>query len=60
MTDKIIIKQIPLGPYRVFSYLAACPETREAVIIDPAGEEEKLLNVIEEEKVKVKYILNPS
>jgi hydroxyacylglutathione hydrolase len=56
--DKIIIKQIPVGPLQVFTYLVACPRTKEAVIIDPAGEEEQFCAMVEEEEVKVKYILN--
>lgn len=56
--DKIIIKQIPIGPLQVLTYLVACPRTKEAVIIDPAGEEEQLYAMVEEEEVKVKYILN--
>ena len=56
--DKIIIKQIPIGPLQVLAYLVACYRTKEAVIIDPAGEEEQLYAMVEEEEVKVKYILN--
>ena len=56
--NKPIIKQIPIGPLQVLTYLVACPKTKEAVIIDPAGEEEKISALIEEEDVKVKYILN--
>ncbi len=40
------------------TYLVACPYTREAVIIDPAGEEDKILDLIQTQGVKVKYILN--
>ena len=40
------------------TYLVACPNTREAVIIDPAGEDDKLLSLIKTENVKVRYILN--
>ena len=58
MTERIIIKQTPLGPFQVLSYLVACPQTREAVVIDPAGEDEKLLALIEAERFMVKYILN--
>ena len=56
--NKPIIKQIPIGPLQVLTYLVACPKTKEAVIIDPAGEEEKISALIEEEDVTVKYILN--
>ena len=40
------------------TYLVVCPHTRETVIIDPAGEEYKLLALIKTEGFKVKYILN--
>jgi hydroxyacylglutathione hydrolase len=58
LAAKTIIKQIPVGPFQVMTYLVACPHTREAVIIDPAGEEDKLLSLIKTENIKVKYILN--
>ena len=54
----MIIKQIPVGSYRVHTYLVACPVTKRAVIIDPAGEAAKLLALIEEAGVQVEYILN--
>ena len=56
--NKPIIRQIPIGPLQVLTYLVACPQTKKAVLIDPAGEEEKISALIEEEDVKVKYILN--
>jgi len=49
---------MPLGPFQVMTYLVACPETREAVIIDPAGEEDKILALVQTQGVIVKYILN--
>ena len=55
---EIMIKQILLGPYQVFSYLVACPQTKEAVIIDPAGEEDRLAALVKEQGVRVKFILN--
>jgi len=54
----VIIRQIPIGPLQVLTYLVACPCTKEAVIIDPAGEEKKIAGLVEEEGVNVKYILN--
>jgi len=49
---------MPLGPFQVMTYLVACPHTREAVIIDPAGEEDKILALIQTQGFKLKYILN--
>ena len=57
MTEPII-RQLLIGPFAVFTYVVACPQTREAVVIDPAGENEKILATLEEEGVRVKYILN--
>lgn len=56
--DKPIIKQIPIGPLQVLTYLVGCSHTREAVIIDPAGEEQRISWLIEEDGLRVKYILN--
>jgi hydroxyacylglutathione hydrolase len=53
-----IIKQLLIGPFAVFTYIVACPQTREGVIIDPAGENEKILAALEEEGIRVRYILN--
>lgn len=58
MKDNITIKQIPIGPFQVFTYLLVCIQTLEAVVIDPAGEEKKILDAIEKESARVKYILN--
>jgi len=56
--SKPIIKQIPAGPFQVLTYLVACRQSRDAVIIDPAGDEDKILAVIQTENLRVKYILN--
>ena len=58
MSRRVTVKQIPVGPFQVMTYLVACPQTREAVIIDPAGEEDKLFALIQSEGVQVNYILN--
>ena len=41
--NNIIIHQIPVEPFQVLTYIVACPQNRDAVIIDPAGDEDKLL-----------------
>lgn len=53
-----IIHQIPVGPLAVFTYIVGCPETGAAVVIDPAGEAERLVEIIEREGLSVVYILN--
>jgi glyoxylase-like metal-dependent hydrolase (beta-lactamase superfamily II) len=56
--EKIVIRQIAVGPLQVLTYIVACPRTKEAVVIDPAGEEERIWVLAEEEGMRVKYILN--
>lgn len=56
--EAIHIQQIPLGPYAVFTYLVSCPSTKNAVVIDPAGEADVIVKHIRKDDLKVKYILN--
>jgi hydroxyacylglutathione hydrolase len=57
--DKMpIVACITVGSFEENCYLYACPETREAVIIDPGDEPEKILETIQELKLIPKYILN--
>ncbi len=64
MSDVINEKEIPIvacvtvGMFQENCYLYACPQTREAVIIDPGDEAERILEKIEELKLVPKYILN--
>jgi len=57
-SSQIIIKQLPLGPFHVLSYIVGCPHTQDAVLIDPGGEEDKLRALIQNEGLFIKYILN--
>jgi hydroxyacylglutathione hydrolase len=52
------VEQILVGRMAVFSYLVSCPETKEALIIDPGGNEEELAAKIKQEDLKLKYIVN--
>jgi glyoxylase-like metal-dependent hydrolase (beta-lactamase superfamily II) len=56
--SNVNIKQIPVGSFQVMTYLVTCPTTLASVIIDPAGEEDRLLAAIQSENARVKYILN--
>ena len=56
--EEVIIRQFPTGDFEVFTYVLACPETREAAVIDPAGEPERILSVLSAEGLQARYILN--
>ena len=42
----------------VFCYLVACPRTKEALAIDPAGDEERIVERIKQKALNLKYIVN--
>jgi glyoxylase-like metal-dependent hydrolase (beta-lactamase superfamily II) len=54
----MIVEQIRVGFMDVFCYLVACSRTKEALFIDPAGNEEELVNLIRQENLTLKYIVN--
>src|SRR5487761_223452 len=54
----LLIEQISVGQYKNFSYLVADTSTREAAIFDPAWEVPKLLAVLQEKGLELKYIVN--
>lgn len=54
----VLLQCLNVGPYRVNTYLAACPETREGVIIDPGGEDETVVQVVDHNRMIPRYIIN--
>lgn len=54
----MIIRQMELGADKVFCYIVACEESREAVIIDPGSDDDELLAVIRKLALKPLFIIN--
>ncbi|MBN2124335.1 MAG: MBL fold metallo-hydrolase [Deltaproteobacteria bacterium] len=52
------VEQMRVGFMAVFCYIVACEKTAEALVIDPAGDEERILARIEEKGLSLKYIVN--
>ncbi|NNG07705.1 MAG: MBL fold metallo-hydrolase [Desulfobacteraceae bacterium] len=52
------IEQMKLGFMDVFCYIVSCTKTREALVIDPAGDEERVADRIKEKALNLKYIVN--
>lgn len=54
----MIIHQLCIGSLDNFTYLIGCVVTKDAMVIDPAGDPNPVLDMAEEEGLNIKYILN--
>jgi hydroxyacylglutathione hydrolase len=54
----VIIEQLALGPIQANCFILACEETKEAVVIDPGDEADKILMALAKKALKVKNIIN--
>ncbi len=52
------IEQMIVGRMAVFCYIVSCPDTKEALVIDPGGNEEDIVEKIKEKGLTLKYIVN--
>jgi glyoxylase-like metal-dependent hydrolase (beta-lactamase superfamily II) len=52
------IIQTLVGTMEVFCYLVFDEDTREGILIDPAGDEQRLLGLLSENAVNLRYIVN--
>lgn len=57
-TEQPVVACITVGAFQENCYLYGCPQTREAVIIDPGDEAERILATIKELDLIPKYIIN--
>jgi len=54
----LIIKALAVGPMMSNCFILGCEQTREAVVIDPGDDTDKILLSLADSKLKVKYIIN--
>ena len=52
------IEQMKVGFMDVFCYIVSCPRTKEALVIDPAGDEDRVVERIRQKDLNLKYIVN--
>ncbi len=56
--QSLLIIPAKVGPLEVISYLVACPESGEALLIDPGGEALVLLTRLHQEGWRLRWIVN--
>lgn len=52
------IKALTVGPIQANCYILGCEDTREAAVIDPGAEADRILLSLADSKLKLKYIIN--
>lgn len=53
----MIIEVLPVGPVQCNCVILGCPETREAMVIDPGGDAELILEHLDAHQLQLKCIL---
>lgn len=51
------VLRIITGDYQANCYIAYCKETLEGIIIDPGAEPEKILDLVEKNRIDIKFIV---
>ncbi|MBN1931071.1 MAG: MBL fold metallo-hydrolase [Desulfobacterales bacterium] len=54
----MIIKSLTVGPIMANCFILGCKKTKEAVVIDPGDEADRILLSLAESKLTLKYIIN--
>lgn len=54
----MLVKQLTVGMMGVCCYIVSCEQTRQAAIIDPGGDEDRILAYCRDNDLKVVYIIN--
>lgn len=54
----MLVKQLTVGMMGVCCYVAYCEATKEAAVIDPGGDEDRILDYCRQKDLKVVYIIN--
>ena len=54
----MILKGIEISTMAVNCYIVGCEETREVAVIDPGGNPKAILNLLKQDNLTAKYIIN--
>ena len=54
----MLIEQMKVGSMAVFAYIVGCETEKEALVIDPAGSERKILDRVRTLGLTLKYVVN--
>jgi len=58
MSKKIFVRQLEVGKLGVFCYIVGDRERMEGLIIDPGGSPMKILQAVNEENIRIRFVVN--
>jgi len=56
--SNMILRMLVVGPIQANCYILGCERTREAAVIDPGGDSDKILIALAKDKLRCVYIIN--
>lgn len=54
----MLVKAVPVGPLQVNCYLVGCPKTRQAMVVDPGDEGERILQLVDALELQLRLVVN--
>ncbi|MBT7260273.1 MAG: MBL fold metallo-hydrolase, partial [Desulfobacula sp.] len=54
----MIIKKLEVGPIMANCFILGCESTKEAVVIDPGDDADRILMELAKSELNVKYLIN--
>jgi glyoxylase-like metal-dependent hydrolase (beta-lactamase superfamily II) len=54
----MIVRSMPVGPLQANCYIGGCEKTRQAVVIDPGGDVDRILSALEKNELTLAAIIN--
>lgn len=54
----MIFESIIVGPLSVNCYVVACGQSREGIVVDPGGDADRIIDLVEEHGLKIHTIIN--
>ncbi len=54
----MILETLPTGPLQVNCYVLGCEATRKAVVIDPGGDADQILRLLQKHQLQLQMVIN--
>jgi glyoxylase-like metal-dependent hydrolase (beta-lactamase superfamily II) len=54
----MFVKQVEVSSMAIFAYIVGCEKTKDALVIDPSADTERLINEAQSRGYTIKYIVN--